>query len=275
MSPACNEQINRRTQSLCSASSWLPSGGAYWFGTAASRRAGRARQDRPRRRPAAARTRVRPGLRRPSPWRPSRSATASMPQTITAVGSLRSDESVTLRPEVAGRVIAIGFQEGQPRCERLDAGPARSGGPRSRGPAGAGEPDPREIEVRARGRPAEERLHLRPGEGRGGKQPPGRRGGAGAHRGAAREDGDPRAVLRHHRPALGVDRRLREGGRGPRQPRIGRSAQGGLPACPRSTAAGAGRADAAGEPGRAAGARLRGQGASRSIRWSTPRGARS
>jgi membrane fusion protein, multidrug efflux system len=41
-------------------------------------------------------------------------ATAPMPQTITAVGSLRSDESVTLRPEVAGRVNAIGFQEGRP-----------------------------------------------------------------------------------------------------------------------------------------------------------------
>jgi membrane fusion protein (multidrug efflux system) len=40
--------------------------------------------------------------------------TAPMPQTITAVGSLRSDESVTVRPEVAGRVVAIGFQEGRP-----------------------------------------------------------------------------------------------------------------------------------------------------------------
>jgi len=40
-------------------------------------------------------------------------STAPMPQSITAVGSLRSDESVTLRPEVAGRVSAIGFQEGQ------------------------------------------------------------------------------------------------------------------------------------------------------------------
>jgi membrane fusion protein (multidrug efflux system) len=36
-----------------------------------------------------------------------------LPQTITAVGSLRSDESVTLRPEVAGRVDAILFKEGQ------------------------------------------------------------------------------------------------------------------------------------------------------------------
>jgi membrane fusion protein (multidrug efflux system) len=41
-------------------------------------------------------------------------ATASMPQMITAVGSLRSDESVTLRPEVAGRVVKIGFDEGRP-----------------------------------------------------------------------------------------------------------------------------------------------------------------
>jgi membrane fusion protein (multidrug efflux system) len=40
-------------------------------------------------------------------------ATASLPQTITAVGSLRSDESVVLRPEVAGRISAIAFQEGQ------------------------------------------------------------------------------------------------------------------------------------------------------------------
>jgi membrane fusion protein (multidrug efflux system) len=40
-------------------------------------------------------------------------ATTSLPQIITAVGSLRSDESVTLRPEVAGRISAIQFQEGQ------------------------------------------------------------------------------------------------------------------------------------------------------------------
>jgi membrane fusion protein (multidrug efflux system) len=39
--------------------------------------------------------------------------TAPMPQAITAVGSLRSDESVTLRPESAGRISEITFQEGQ------------------------------------------------------------------------------------------------------------------------------------------------------------------
>lgn len=37
----------------------------------------------------------------------------SLPQTLTAVGSLRSDESVVIRPEVAGRVSAILFKEGQ------------------------------------------------------------------------------------------------------------------------------------------------------------------
>jgi membrane fusion protein (multidrug efflux system) len=40
-------------------------------------------------------------------------ATTSLPQSITTVGSLRSDESVTIRPEVAGRIAAINFQEGQ------------------------------------------------------------------------------------------------------------------------------------------------------------------
>ena len=39
--------------------------------------------------------------------------TLRVQQSITAVGSLRSDESVTLRPEVAGRISAIQFQEGQ------------------------------------------------------------------------------------------------------------------------------------------------------------------
>src|SRR5512141_1040301 len=38
---------------------------------------------------------------------------ASLPQIITTVGSLRSDESVVIRPEVAGRVSAILFKEGQ------------------------------------------------------------------------------------------------------------------------------------------------------------------
>jgi membrane fusion protein (multidrug efflux system) len=39
-------------------------------------------------------------------------ATAQITKSITAVGSLRSDESITVRPEMAGRVAAIGFEEG-------------------------------------------------------------------------------------------------------------------------------------------------------------------
>ena len=41
-------------------------------------------------------------------------ATEPLSQSITTVGSLRSDESVTIRPEVAGRIATIGFREGQP-----------------------------------------------------------------------------------------------------------------------------------------------------------------
>jgi membrane fusion protein, multidrug efflux system len=40
-------------------------------------------------------------------------ARVALPQGITAVGSLRSDESVTLRPEVAGRISTIQFREGE------------------------------------------------------------------------------------------------------------------------------------------------------------------
>ncbi len=40
--------------------------------------------------------------------------TAKLAQGITAVGSLRSDESVVIRPEIAGRIAQILFQEGKP-----------------------------------------------------------------------------------------------------------------------------------------------------------------
>lgn len=40
--------------------------------------------------------------------------TATLARDIVAVGSLRSDESVTLSPEIAGRIARIGFQEGRP-----------------------------------------------------------------------------------------------------------------------------------------------------------------
>src|SRR5687768_625724 len=40
-------------------------------------------------------------------------ALVKLPQAITAVGSLRSDETIILRPEVAGRVAQIAFKEGE------------------------------------------------------------------------------------------------------------------------------------------------------------------
>ncbi len=36
------------------------------------------------------------------------------PKTVTAVGSLRSDESVIVRSEQSGRIVALNFKEGQP-----------------------------------------------------------------------------------------------------------------------------------------------------------------
>lgn len=41
-------------------------------------------------------------------------ATRSMPDDVTAVGTLVSNESVILRPEVAGRIARIQFREGAP-----------------------------------------------------------------------------------------------------------------------------------------------------------------
>lgn len=38
----------------------------------------------------------------------------SWPKTVSAVGSLRSDESVIVRAEQSGRIIALNFKEGQP-----------------------------------------------------------------------------------------------------------------------------------------------------------------
>lgn len=40
-------------------------------------------------------------------------AVVNLPQSLTAVGSLRSGETIIVRPEVAGRVARIGFREGE------------------------------------------------------------------------------------------------------------------------------------------------------------------
>lgn len=81
-------------------------GGAYWFGTQRAAPGSGATSTQ-------ANGKGGPGAANPSVTVEAvKVATISLPQTITAVGSLRSDESVTLRPEVAGRISAIAFQEG-------------------------------------------------------------------------------------------------------------------------------------------------------------------
>ena len=49
----------------------------------------------------------------------SRVSVVRLPQALSAVGSLRSDETVVVRPEVAGRIAEIGFREGE-RVNRGD-----------------------------------------------------------------------------------------------------------------------------------------------------------
>ena len=89
-------------------------GGAYWYGTKSAVPSGQAAGT-----PGAgpAQSAAKGGAAPPGSGDVSveavKVATASLPQTITAVGSLRSDESVVLRPEVAGRISTIAFQEGQ------------------------------------------------------------------------------------------------------------------------------------------------------------------
>src|SRR5829696_3748250 len=43
----------------------------------------------------------------------TRVSVMKLPQALGAVGSLRSDETVILRPEIAGRVAQINFKEGE------------------------------------------------------------------------------------------------------------------------------------------------------------------
>ena len=83
-------------------------GGAYWYGTKSVAPAGQAASAG-----AAAKAGSAPAAGSVT-VEAVKVATLSLPQTITAVGSLRSDESVTLRPEVADRINTIAFQEGQP-----------------------------------------------------------------------------------------------------------------------------------------------------------------
>jgi membrane fusion protein (multidrug efflux system) len=83
----------------------LAAGGGYWLGQQRAPAAGGGAVAAPPSNPGAAANAV--------TVEAIKVGTAAMPQTITAVGSLRSDESITVRPEVAGRISAILFNEGQ------------------------------------------------------------------------------------------------------------------------------------------------------------------
>jgi membrane fusion protein (multidrug efflux system) len=63
--------------------------------------------------PAAAASRPAPPGMPPAQVEAARPRVGQSKQTVTAVGSFRSNESVVLRPEVASRVKSINFEEGQ------------------------------------------------------------------------------------------------------------------------------------------------------------------
>lgn len=63
---------------------------------------------------AAAPAKGAPGAGAPTPVEVVRLAATTVKEDLQAVGSLRSNESVILRPEVSGRIAAIGFKDGQP-----------------------------------------------------------------------------------------------------------------------------------------------------------------
>jgi membrane fusion protein, multidrug efflux system len=89
-------------------------GGGYWYGTQTGA-AKSAASAQPSSGAQGAAKGGAPGAGSPAPITVEAMPVAQvpMPQSITAVGSVRSDESVTLRPEVTGRIAEIRFREGQ------------------------------------------------------------------------------------------------------------------------------------------------------------------
>jgi membrane fusion protein (multidrug efflux system) len=85
----------------------LAAGGGYWYGTHQP-----ARTQTVAKAPAGAAASGQGGAQA-MVVEATKVALQPMPQAITAVGSLRSDESVTVRPEVGGRISEILFKEGQ------------------------------------------------------------------------------------------------------------------------------------------------------------------
>ena len=107
---------------------------------------------------------------------------------LTAVGSLRSNESVIIRPEIAGRIAEIRFREG----ERVEQGQplvrARRLGLARRGRAGAGRARAQPGQLRARRRPRCSARSAPPRRATRRRAAARRPGGARAGPGAARQD---------------------------------------------------------------------------------------
>jgi len=83
----------------------LVGGGAYWAGTRSTPVPGNA---------SAAASSAAPAKGPPSVViEAARVSVVKLPQSLTAVGSLRSDETIIVRPEIAGRVTQISFKEGE------------------------------------------------------------------------------------------------------------------------------------------------------------------
>ena len=82
----------------------IVSGASYWAGKSSVPTTGPSGAA-----PAAAKVAPPPGV----VVEASRVAIVKLPQSLNAVGSLRSDETVVVRPEVAGRIANIGFREGE------------------------------------------------------------------------------------------------------------------------------------------------------------------
>jgi membrane fusion protein (multidrug efflux system) len=97
---------------IAAAAACIAAAGGYWLGTHRGSPAGvlAPQASAP---PAGAAGKGAPGIGAAMVVEAAKVMLQSLPQTITAVGSLRSDESITVRPEVAGRIRDIAFQEGQ------------------------------------------------------------------------------------------------------------------------------------------------------------------
>jgi membrane fusion protein (multidrug efflux system) len=106
--PAYSSNMNKRSLAvLVLLVVAVAAGGGYWYGT-----------HQPARSPAVAKAPASAnasgqGAAQAMVVEATKVALQPMPQAITAVGSLRSDESVTVRPEVGGRISEILFKEGQ------------------------------------------------------------------------------------------------------------------------------------------------------------------